>query len=102
MKKHIYKYYIKSDDHLSETELNLPDGAKLLKIGEQYEALYGWFECRDAKDVLMENRFFVCMYTGEEFDDTDLEHRETVVIKPTFVVHIYEKKPFLNSEDVEI
>ena len=99
----IWKYRLHTG-HVAETDLNVPIGSKLLSIGWQEKAgLYVWFEVDREKIEEKEHRKFYTMHTGGDFDG-NLQFIQTVVCRPTYVLHVYEevKEKFLTDEDMRL
>jgi hypothetical protein len=100
--KKIHKYDLNLG-HNEMTKLHLPANSLLLHIDKQngFE-IYAWFEVIDTEE-LDDTREFVCMHTGSLFDASNLEFRKTVVFQEQrYVVHIYEKKKFLEKDDFNV
>ena len=82
MKKlRVYKYPLAG-------QLNLPVGATLVKVGNQGLASYAWFKVDATAKV--EARQFRIVGTGEDWDNSEWEHRWTWLADP-FVWHLIEK-----------
>lgn len=105
----IYKYQIETCDHEVETKLKVPPDSILLGIDVQKfvqypnRRVFAWFEVNETLVMAeLESRVFVCMYTGSNFDNSDKDFIKSVVVGETLVVHIYEKKKFLDKGDFNI
>ena len=107
----IFKYEIITNTHKHATVISIPKNSRLIHIENQWKGdsnVYAWFEIpKNGSNVLMNNRTFLCMFTGHEFNPKGLTHITSKVITDSFVVHIYEKdspeipkpKPFLSDKD---
>lgn len=97
----IYKYQIDASFHNQATDLRLPVGAKLLNIGVQDSSLSAWFQIPNPESQ-KESRTFYCMHTGQDFNNDNLKFRQTIKMSNSYVVHVYEKMPFLDEKEFTI
>ena len=102
MKKRILKYRININRHKDISKLKMPIDSKLLGMGIQEREVFAWFEVDTNKPYKFRN--FYCIYTGNVFDDDNLQFRQTMVFSDQrFVVHIYEEVDgFLSQDDMEL
>lgn len=70
-------------------DVQLPKGAKLLHLEEQWGMITMWFQLKDG-EIEKEKRTFVVVATGEIFNDKRLKYLNTV-ITGSFVWHVYER-----------
>ena len=87
MKKIIYKYPLNS----SIVKIQMPVGAKILCVQDQYNTPTLWAEVDIYQPT--ENRVFSLILTGEDFETTYKTYIGTCVLdQGSYVVHIYETK----------
>jgi hypothetical protein len=98
----IWKENISIKHHLDETTITIPQNSKILKIAKQNGDANVWFECSPDNRYMNEEKTYICVYTGMKFESNNLEYIETIVYDTSFVIHIYEKIPFLSKEEMQL
>jgi hypothetical protein len=84
----IFKY----DLMIGYNSLYLPDGYKVVHVGEQYGNLTIWVE-QDATDTKHGIYCYLYVYgTGQQFFDTGAVHVGTVLMSNGLVWHVYGTK----------
>ena len=88
----VYKYEISLDQAV--TELIMPEGSKILSVGNQNEALVLWAEAPITTLATAEKKRIVCCLTGRDYIlSKDAVFIGTVLFaKGNFVVHVFEDK----------
>ena len=71
----VYKYYV-----LFNSQISIPKGAKLLKVGEQAEGLYIWAEI-DTESSVLEHHFEVFGTGHEMHEDMGVERKHIGVVE---------------------
>lgn len=84
---YVYKY----DLPHPETPILMPEGAKLLHVGEQGWGVHLWALVNPTLPVV-ERKFFV-VGTGHGFEDVNAEYIGTVQASSGLVWHVFEKGP---------
>lgn len=92
----IYKYKIYKH---GVNEIEMPIGAKVLSVHEQFGGLVLWALINDKQHTI--SRFFINVFTGEEFESkAELTYIDTTQMKSGLVVHTFEVEKNIAKENL--